>query len=702
MTIKMKKNGLAITFAGFALILAGVLAGLVGCQNPVTGIKIGTQTTGVDTGPTAGSGKTLSIMSDFITVAGGYTGPAQISYYNPVAVVLDGAEPQTTGTLDVTIRSDGKVVYDPSLTVPAGGLKSLTLTHPDLPPDGKVHLIGRSSPSSVSPVVLKLEIDGELVFRPVGNHSGVPIGSYAEFQLINTVSGALAGEYEQEAELDLMGVSWSGIGAAAPFTGKYSGKNITNLYYNSPNGSGGLFSHLSGSNSEVKGLSILSGSVTGGDNVGSIAGLNEGANIIDCFNAVDVSGGENVGGLVGRNTGSIITITITLDPNLQHIIPVNSGSVTGAGNNVGGLVGRNTGSIITLDPNIPVNSGSVTSAGDNIGGLVGSNTGEITASSNSGSVTGAGDYVGGIAGLNAGVSGTNGVWVNPVITDCYNSGSVTSVGDNVGGIAGLNNGAISASYNAADVSGKDKVGGVAGSSLMDKTKSGTPTVDEGRIEYCYNEAGVSVSGTDYVGGVVGDMQDGAIFASYNKADVTGSDHVGGVAGNMEDGTIIACYNNAVVNGAADVGGVVGTVGDGTITAVYNTGAVSGTKDYVGGLIGSLWGAVRNSYNTGKVNGGSSSVPVPVPVRGGLAGDAGSTGFNHSTWADDTSDFAFGDPTWMTSIDSFSSANGFIPEESWTTGDGTDRNYWKVGTVAGMDGVSDTTTPYPLPRLWYEE
>ncbi|GHU57028.1 hypothetical protein FACS189442_5920 [Spirochaetia bacterium] len=237
---------------------------------------------------------------------------------------------------------------------------------------------------------------------------------------------------------------------------------------------------------------------------------------------------------------------------------------------------------------------------------------------------------------------------------------------------------------------------MAGSSLKDKTNGRRPGSDEGKIEYCYNEAGVSVSGTDYVGGVVGNMEEGDIFACYNKAGVTGRDNVGGVAGQLRTGTIIACYNNAVVNGTANVGGVAGNVAfaDG-ITAVYNTGAVSGTQDYVGGLIGSLGCVVHDSYNTGKVNGG-------VAVQGSLAGNAGTHGFEHSEWALGSCDVALGEPFYMPLIDGFSSANGFKPADTWTTGDGTNYNYWKPGTVAGKDGVSDTTKPHPLPRLWYEE
>ncbi|GHU71169.1 hypothetical protein FACS189450_06780 [Spirochaetia bacterium] len=666
-------------------------------------------------------------MVGVTTVAGGYTGPAIITYYDDGAVVLDGAEPPDTATLEVTIRADGKLEYDPSLSAPPGGVKSLKLTHQAFGSSGKEYLIGRGTPSAGSPIVLKLEIDGELVLRTSAMAGNIPIGSYAEFQLINTVSGALAGAYEQEARLDLMGIAWSGIGDTTPFTGRYNGnsKGIRNLYYNSPTGdSPGLFSHLSGTNCEVKSLPILSGSVTGRDNVGSIAGVNEGATIIDCSisdsvtvtgtgvnvgglvginggeitdcsNASDVSGSVNVGGLVGSNSGSIIASS-----NLDSV------TVTGAGDNVGGLVGSNSGSITASSNESDI---TFTNAANNLGGLVGRNSGSITTSSNSGiiTVTNAANNVGGLVGSNVGaLAGTSSnEWVNAAITESYNSGSVTSIGDNVGGIAGLNNGAISTSYNAAGVSGRDKVGGVVGSSLKDSTNGRTPGSDESIIEYCYNEAGVKVEGKDFVGGVVGDMQEGAIFACYNKVGVTGSGYVGGVAGNMGDGHITAVYNTGAVSGTANVGGVAGNVLAGDITAVYNTGAVRGTENFVGGLIGTLNGGLMEaSYNTGNVNGGVSS--DLVPTRGSLAGSCdGSKGVGDSYWVVGTSEKGIGTPEWRVNTNTFPSGDGFSPnmKEKWTTGDGTDDNYWKIGTVAGLDGVpgKDATPPYPLPRLFYE-
>ncbi|GHV86754.1 hypothetical protein AGMMS50255_0500 [Spirochaetia bacterium] len=509
------------------------------------------------------------VVLNFTTVPGGYTGSAFITYYN------------STATLDVTVNAAGELEYA-SGVVPTGAVKSLTLTGPTLAGGNKEHLIGRTAPNSILPIVLKLKANGDLSHRDAVGGS-IPISSYAEFQLIST---APDGKYKQEVDLDLMDVEWTPVGSSgSQFTGTFDGggKTLSNLKIEKTGDDNvGLFGVV-GSGGEVKSVGILSGSVKGKNNVGGLAGSNNG-DITACYNAAGVT-------------------------------------VTGNGDNVGGLVGSNNGDITGCYNEAGV---TVTGNGDNVGGLVGSNNGDITG--------------------------------------CYNEAGVTVTGngDNVGGVVGLSN--------------------------------------KGTITGCYNEAGVTVTGTgNNVGGVVGDMQEGDIFASYNKADVTGSDHVGGVAGNMEDGTIIACYNNAVVNGAADVGGVAGTVGDGTITAVYNTGAVSGTQDYVGGLIGSLGeGEVHDSYNTGKVNGG-------VAIQGSLAGNAGSTGFVRSTWAKDTSDSALGDPIWMPAIVGFSSADGFTPEEGgWTTGDGTDGNYWKVGTVAGMDGVSDTTTPHPLPRLWYEE
>ena len=109
----------------------------------------------------------------------------------------------------------------------------------------------------------------------------------------------------------------------------------------------------------------------------------------------------------------------------------------------------------------------------------------------------------------------------------------------------------------------------------------------------------SVSGSNYVGGIVGYNQYGTVESRTNtgNASVSGSSYVGGVAG-RNDGTVRNCYNTASVSGDSTIGGVVGYNGD-TVTNCYNTGEVSGSdsggSDMVGGVVGCNYLSVLNCY-----------------------------------------------------------------------------------------------------------
>ena len=114
---------------------------------------------------------------------------------------------------------------------------------------------------------------------------------------------------------------------------------------------------------------------------------------------------------------------------------------------------------------------------------------------------------------------------------------------------------------------------------------------------------ISVSGIDYVGGLVGYQEGGTITNSYVTGSVSGSWCVGGLVGRqMIEGTITASYSTASVSGGSDVGGLVGNkYGSTTITASYATGEVSGGNN-VGGLVGSdTDGTITASYATGDVD-----------------------------------------------------------------------------------------------------
>ena len=112
----------------------------------------------------------------------------------------------------------------------------------------------------------------------------------------------------------------------------------------------------------------------------------------------------------------------------------------------------------------------------------------------------------------------------------------------------------------------------------------------------------SVSGNNYVGGIVGYNLFGTVTNCAFSGSVSGSDHVGGVVGE-NSGSVINSYNTGNISGGNRVGGVVGYNG-GNVENCYNTGAVNSSGDNVGGVVGQNFGGVENCYNTGKVTGSS--------------------------------------------------------------------------------------------------
>ena len=132
-------------------------------------------------------------------------------------------------------------------------------------------------------------------------------------------------------------------------------------------------------------------------------------------------------------------------------------------------------------------------------------------------------------------------------------------------------------------------------------------------------------GSGYVGGVVGNS-DGTIENCSVSGSVSGTAYVGGVVGVQWFGSITGCSSSATVKGMGDVGGVAGqTNADVTLTACYATGNVTielGHRDrvYVGGLVG--WNAgssVLACYATGNVTSTGSSTGN-VYIGGFLGGN----------------------------------------------------------------------------------
>ena len=127
---------------------------------------------------------------------------------------------------------------------------------------------------------------------------------------------------------------------------------------------------------------------------------------------------------------------------------------------------------------------------------------------------------------------------------------------------------------------------------------GVAGYSDGTIENC--SVSGSVSGTVYVGGVVGAQIGGSITGCSSSATVKGTVDVGGVAGQTNSSaTLTACYatGNVIIEMAPKKniagGGLVGMNAGSSLLACYATGNVTSTGSSTGYVhIGGFWG---NNY-----------------------------------------------------------------------------------------------------------
>ena len=127
----------------------------------------------------------------------------------------------------------------------------------------------------------------------------------------------------------------------------------------------------------------------------------------------------------------------------------------------------------------------------------------------------------------------------------------------------------------------------------------------GTIENC--SVSGSVSGTVYVGGVVGAQIDGSITGCSSSATVKGMVDVGGVAGQTNSSaTLTACYatGNVIIEMAPKKniagGGLVGMNAGSSLLACYATGNVTSTGSstgymHIGGFLGNNYTTVTACY-----------------------------------------------------------------------------------------------------------
>jgi filamentous hemagglutinin family protein len=346
------------------------------------------------------------------------------------------------------------------------------------------------------------------------------------------------------------GAGFAPIGSAqTPYTGSFDNGSINNLTINlSDSTDVGLFAAL-GSNAYISNLSLVGFQITGGTNVGALAGDNAGQAVgVYVFNGT-ISGQSTVGGLVGSNESGA---QLYDDANYYA-------TVTGS-SQIGGAAGYNDGLIYSFQGYAYID------AGGEAGGIAGINDvdGTITLSANSGTVTG---------DINLVEEGTS---------------------DDIGGIAGENAGMIKGSYTlpGATVSGYAEIGGITG-------------YNTGLIADSYNSASVtSTDGGSIIGGIAGENNDTNEEESSDVSDSIRTDLENG----PNSGVIQTSYNTGTVDGGTSVGGIVGLNEQGTtITTCYNVGAIGdGNATYVGGIVGDNHGYVTNTYNSGSVQGAAGT------------------------------------------------------------------------------------------------
>ena len=385
------------------VLIAGLLAAalalvLTGCINPITD-RGGIGGTSVKDGGTEDeNGKDGT--------GGGGPGSFRLYYTNGTSETIDDIQaitPTLTGTLlrIASVDSEGN---------PTNKLRD------GLGNAGNIY-IGRDAASGTVYLNFEDNQDGTYTLKhraAVGGY--IPIGTYAEFQLIRKDAATRAETYKQEADLDLLGKTgpaayganpddrnWRPVGNIGPnsFTGTFdgNGKAINNLYISTSTLDAGLFGYVD--TAALRSITLASGSITStGQFIGGIAGAVYGSVIEGCSNAAAVTGGGWVGGIIGDLDGGTSTIRNSS----------NSGAITATGSKgtVGGIVGGTVWGYPSGSITACYNTGTVTGA-SYVGGVVGGNFNDITACYNTGTVTG-GTYIGGVVGGNASVG---------IITDCY-------------------------------------------------------------------------------------------------------------------------------------------------------------------------------------------------------------------------------------------------------------------------------------------
>jgi len=188
---------------------------------------------------------------------------------------------------------------------------------------------------------------------------------------------------------------------------------------------------------------------------------------------------------------------------------------------------------------------------------------------------------------------------------------------------------------------------------------------------------VNIAGSnDFVGGLAGRNDSGAVTQCYSTGRVSGPSVVGGLVGCNSQGTVTQCYSTGAVSGGSFVGGLVG-LNDGHIAKSYSAGAVEGAGQHVGGFVGGNIGRIATSFwdiqtsgQSGSVGGaGLTTAEMMDPLMLGLNGFG-----NDPNWVLDAGR-DYPRLAWE------GTPGGIIPEPiiDWVAGQGTAESPYRIDT-----------------------
>lgn len=432
---------------------------------------------------------------------------------------------------------------------------------------------------------------------------------------------------------------------------------------------GGSANHVGGIAGENQGLienCAFSGTVSGNDRIGGIAGYNKLSGIIDgCSTSGIVYGNHDIGGTAGENAGvirnceneasinnqvrhnSVELSDVTLDNLLGTELAV---SVT----DIGGIAGTSTGVIRDCK-----NFGNVgyPHMGYNIGGIVGCQSGYVTGCENSGHVQGRKE-VGGIAGQQ-----------EPALLITFDTDTIQILKGQLGTLGTLANETASVAQSglsnletqAESVRNQINTAKDAAESLIPSEEN--PNLPEwDSIQAAQNSISSNLVGANgdlknmisTTTGTISSLSDSleALMKQLNVISGTmnnATEYLGGTLADASDGDtedlltskISDCSNSGAVSGDWNCGGIVGaiTLDNGTdpeenvdlsgsyslnvegelrsvILSCSNSGAVSARKQHCGGIVGWMsMGLVKASRNTGAVAAAGGSYAGGIAGRG---------------------------------------------------------------------------------------